>query len=312
MSKHDEQHKPVLFEEALEALAIVPDGIYVDGTFGRGGHSQGILERLGPNGRLFSFDKDAQAIEFGQRRIKDDRLTLKQGSFAMMEQLAEQNHITGNVNGILLDLGVSSPQLETADRGFSFRRDGPLDMRMDTTQGISAADWIQSASEEDMISVLKIYGEERFAKRISRAIVSARAETPITRTKQLADIIAKAHPAWEKGKHPATQSFQAIRIYINKELDDLKAVLPQALSLLCPKGRLAVISFHSLEDRIVKRFLRGEAKGDSLPREIPVAPEDIKRRVKLIGKAQRASNNEVAMNPRARSAILRVAEKLSW
>ncbi len=306
------QHHPVLFEEVLEALAIKPEGIYIDGTFGRGGHAQGILNRLGPKGRLYAFDKDHAAIRYGQEHIKDDRLILQQGSFAMMGRLARDNLLLGQVDGIFLDLGVSSPQLDTAERGFSFLRNGPLDMRMDPSHGMSAADWIQRAKEEDISHVLFTFGEERFARRISRAIVAARAEAPILTTKQLADIIAAAHPAWEHGKHPATQSFQAIRIYINRELEDLEAVLPQAIELLAPGGRLAVISFHSLEDRIVKRFLRKEAKGESLPRDLPITPQDIKRSVKLIGKSQRPSGDEVANNPRARSAVLRIAEKLSW
>lgn len=304
-------HKPVLYEEALEALAIKPDGIYIDGTFGRGGHAQGILQCLGPKGRLYAFDKDEQAIEYGRKHVKDDRLILQQGSFAMMETLAQQWQLAGKVNGILFDLGVSSPQLDSPDRGFSFMRDGPLDMRMDPSTGISAAEWLSTAAEEDIAWVLKTFGEERYAKRISHAIINARSLAPIVTTKQLAEIVAKAHPAWEKGKHPATRTFQAIRIYLNSELDDLEKVLPQALTLLTSHGRLAVISFHSLEDRMVKRFMRAQARGPSLPRHLPLPPDKVTKAMKLIGKAQRPCESETANNPRARSAILRVAEKIS-
>jgi len=310
MSDMSDAHQPVLFTEALDALAIRTDGIYIDGTFGRGGHTLGILKRLGSKGCVYAFDKDDTAIQYGRQYIMDDRLTLKQGSFTMMESVATQNHFHGKVDGILLDLGVSSPQLNEAERGFSFLREGPLDMRMDPHTGESAAEWINHASEKEIEAVLKDNGEESFAKRISKAIVAARALHPFKTTSELAAVIAKAHPAWQKGQHPATQSFQAIRIHINHELEDLKEVLPQAFRLLAPGGRLVVISFHSLEDRLVKRFFREKATGGMIPRNLPIPTRDIQKTLKIVGKAQRPSPMEVSNNPRARSAILRVAEKL--
>ena len=304
-------HTSVLFNESLEALNLDPNGIYIDGTFGRGGHSRAILERLGDSGRLYTFDKDPEAIAYARQAFADEpRFAIAHSSFADLAAQAEQWGIAGKVNGILLDLGVSSPQLDDADRGFSFLRDGPLDMRMDTTSGQSAADWIATAKQEDIASVLKEYGEERFAKRIAGAIVKARDVRPIETTKQLAGIVAEAHPAWEKHKHPATRSFQAIRIFINKELEDLKSFLEQALEVLAPKGRLAVISFHSLEDRIVKQFIQKQVKGDELPPDLPVMQSQLNRRMKKVGKMIVPSKAEVANNPRARSAKLRIAEKL--
>ncbi len=305
---HD--HLPVLFGEAIEALRISPAGIYIDGTFGRGGHSGSILERLGDTGRLIAFDKDPQAVAHGEERFREDgRFTIVQGSFAMLERVAQQNGVAGKVDGILLDLGVSSPQLDAPDRGFSFLRDGPLDMRMDNSGGISAADWLADADEAEIAQVLKEYGEERFAKRIARKIVEVRREQVITTTGQLAALIDQAVPKKEKGKHPATRSFQAIRIYINRELDDLREVLDQALRVLAPQGRLAVISFHSLEDRIVKRFIRDHARGERYPAGVPVTEEQLQRKLMPVGKVLRPSEEEVAGNPRARSAVLRVAER---
>jgi 16S rRNA (cytosine1402-N4)-methyltransferase len=308
-------HRPVLFNEVLEALAIEPDGIYVDGTFGRGGHAGGILDRLGEKGRLLAIDKDPQAVAEARSRFGgDSRFEITQGSFTQLGQLVQKGGWlqTGGVNGVLLDLGVSSPQLDDPDRGFSFRQDGYLDMRMDPTVGQSAADWLASADEYDIRKVLFEYGEERFAKRIVRAIVKAREAAPIRTTAQLAALIRDAIPAkyHEKGKDPATRSFQGIRIFINDELNDVKVCLPQALEVLKPRGRLVVISFHSLEDRIVKRFMRKEARGDDFPPDLPVPQSALSPRIKLIGKPVKASAQEVARNPRARSAVLRVAERL--
>ena len=305
-------HRPVLFDEVLAALAIRPEGIYVDGTFGRGGHAGAILERLGDKGRLLAIDKDPQAVAAAQERFGDDhRFAIERGSFAMLGQLVQARGWAQQLDGVLLDLGVSSPQLDSPERGFSFRHDGALDMRMDPEQGQSAAQWLARAEEYDIRRVLRDYGEERFAKRIAHAIVRSRAQTPITTTKQLAELIAEAIPVHEKGKDPATRSFQAIRIFINGELDDLQACLPQALAMLKPGGRLAVISFHSLEDRIVKRFFRDEAKGDNFPPDLPVPQSALTPRLRLVGKAIRAGEQEVAENPRARSAVLRVAERLA-
>ena len=309
-------HRPVLFNEVLDALAIQPEGIYVDGTFGRGGHAGAILDRLGAEGRLLAMDKDPQAVEKAIHRFGDDpRFEIKQGSFTQLRQLVQERGWlqAGGVNGVLLDLGVSSPQLDDPLRGFSFQQDGELDMRMDPDAGQSAAEWLAGAEEYDIRKVLFEYGEERFAKRIARAIVKTREQTPIRTTAQLAALIREAIPAktHEKGKDPATRSFQGIRIFINDELNDLKNCLPQALEVLKPGGRLAVISFHSLEDRIVKRFLRKEAKGDEFPPDLPVPQSALTPRVKLIGKAVRASEKEISENPRARSAVLRVAERLA-
>ncbi|TDY01140.1 16S rRNA (cytosine(1402)-N(4))-methyltransferase RsmH [Thiohalophilus thiocyanatoxydans] len=306
-----QEHLPVLLEEAIRGMNIKPDGRYIDGTFGRGGHSAAILARLGDGGRLLAFDKDPRALETAQEKFShDSRFTLVQDSFARMApHIAEQGW--EQVDGILLDLGVSSPQLDDASRGFSFQKDGPLDMRMDTSRGPTAAQWLADAGEKEIARVLKEYGEERFAKRIARAIVAARNEQPITTTKQLSAIVAAANPAWEKGKDPATRAFQAIRIYINHELDELDECLLQITDLLVPGGRLVVISFHSLEDRRIKQFMRKQSKGDDFPPDLPVMQSQLKPKMKLIGKAQRAADAEVDNNPRARSAVLRVAEKLS-
>lgn len=306
------EHRPVLFEEVLEALAIRPDGIYLDGTFGRGGHSAAILEQLGENGRLLAMDKDPQAVAVARQRFAGDpRFTIVRGSYTMLGQEVEQRGWKGKVAGILLDLGVSSPQLDDPSRGFSFRHDGPLDMRMDPDSGISAAEWLASAREAEIARVLKEYGEERFAKRIARAIVRERELTPITTTARLAKIVAEANPKWERDKHPATRSFQAIRIYINGELEELEQVLAQSVEVLAPGGRLAIISFHSLEDRRVKRFIRDEARGGDFPPDLPVTEAQMRRRLRAVGKDIRAGERELAENPRARSAVLRVAERLS-
>jgi len=312
MKAEEQQHLPVLLNEAVEALNIRKDGFYVDGTFGRGGHSQAILEQLGETGRLLAFDKDPQAIAEARRRFADDeRFSIRQDSFAMMNTHIAELGWTGKVDGILLDLGVSSPQLDDAERGFSFSQEGPLDMRMNPEQGQSAAEWLNEADDREIASVLKEYGEERFAKRIARAIVKARDEKPITTTKELSAIVAEANPAWERGKDPATRSFQAIRIFINRELDDLADCLTKVIDVLKPGGRLVVISFHSLEDRQVKRFMREMVKGDDFPLDLPVMQSQLNPKMKMIGKAIRAGKEELNNNPRARSAIMRIAEKLA-
>ena len=305
------EHRSVLLEESVDALAIRPDGIYVDATFGRGGHTALMLERLGPEGRLLAIDKDPQAIEAARSRFAGEpRLRLHHGSFAELGEFVEGCGLMGQVDGVLMDLGVSSPQLDDASRGFSFMREGPLDMRMDSSRGESAAQWLARAKEGEIAKVLKEYGEERFSKRIARAIVAAREESEITTTAQLAALVAAAVPVKEKDKHPATRSFQAIRIFVNGELDDLRACLDQVVDVLQRGGRLAVISFHSLEDRIVKRFMRDQARGDDFPLGLPVTADQLKPRLKIVGKAIRPGAEEVAANPRARSSVLRVAEKL--
>ena len=308
----ESQHQTVLLDEAVTALVTRPDGFYVDGTFGRGGHSRLILERLSPAGRLLGIDKDWAAVAAAEEQFADDeRFTIAQGSFADLSQLVTQRGMNGQLAGVLLDLGVSSPQFDLPERGFSFSQDGPLDMRMDQRRGQSAAEWINSVSEAELSRVLKEYGEERFARRMARAVVAERQKEPFTRTGRLAQVIKDANPAWEKGKHPATRAFQAIRIHINNELSDLEAVLEQAVQELAPGGRLVIISFHSLEDRLVKRFIRRQEQGDALPANLPVRDEQLNRRLRSVGKAQRASDAEVASNVRARSAIMRVAEKLA-
>ena len=307
-----EKHRPVLLEEALQGLNIKANGYYVDGTFGRGGHSGALLARLDQDGRLLALDKDPAAIAEAEQRFGDEsRFTIHQASFANLKHEVDTMGWLGQVDGILLDLGVSSPQLDDASRGFSFQQQGPLDMRMDPTQGQSAADWLATAKEQDIARVLKEFGEERFAKRIARAIVTTRQEQAITTTGQLAAIVAAAVPTREPGKDPATRSFQAIRIFINKELDDLKACLDDVLEVLKPGGRLVVISFHSLEDRMVKRFIREQEKGDSYPPDLPVTQLQLHPRLRAVGKPVRPGDEEVSTNPRARSAIMRVAERLA-
>jgi 16S rRNA (cytosine1402-N4)-methyltransferase len=305
-------HDTVLLHEAVDALVGNPAGVYVDGTFGRGGHSREILRRLGPEGRLIAIDKD-EAAEAEARALReaDERFSFVRGSFAELPQVLAD---LPAVSGILLDLGVSSPQLDEAERGFSFSHDGPLDMRMDRRQGESAAQWLARAGEDEIATVLKDYGEERYARRIAAAIVRSRAETPLVRTAQLAEIVKAAHPRWEKHHHPATRSFQAIRIHINRELDDLTDLLDAALPLLRVGGRLVVISFHSLEDRIVKRYLRDLSRPPRLPRGIPLREGEGPNTVvplQLLGKAVRAGEEEVKRNPRARSAIMRCAERVA-
>jgi 16S rRNA (cytosine1402-N4)-methyltransferase len=307
------RHITVLLDEAVEGLAVRANGCYLDGTFGRGGHSRLILEKLGPDGRLLGFDKDPLAIATGNALAAEDgRFVVVQRSFAELGAELAQRALGGQVSGILLDLGVSSPQLDDAERGFSFMNDGPLDMRMNPDAGVSAADFIASAAEEEIARVFKEYGEERFAKRMARAVVLRRAEQPFTRTADLAQVLTVANPAWEKGKNPATRAFQGLRIYINNELGDLESGLDAALENLEVGGRLVVISFHSLEDRIVKLFMRKHAKGevDKLPRDLPIIPKAFEPRLKLIGKPVFASEAELAANPRSRSAVMRIAEKV--
>lgn len=305
------EHQTVLLEEAVAALVTDPNGIYVDGTFGRGGHSRLLLSRLQSGARLVGVDKDPQAVAAGlQLAAEDSRFAMQQGSFAELPRLLAVQGIAAPVAGILLDLGVSSPQLDQAERGFSFLKDGFLDMRMNPATGQSAAEWLAHAEESEIAMVLKTFGEERFAKRIARAIASARSEHPIESTLRLAKIVADANPAWEKGKNPATRTFQAIRIYINDELGDLTRFLEQALDLLAVGGRLAVISFHSLEDRLVKRFIKQQVRGDDVPSYIPLTAAMSRPRIRAVGRAIQPGLDEVVHNPRARSAVLRVAEKL--
>ncbi len=306
------EHETVLLNEAVAALVTDPGGLYVDGTFGRGGHSSLILASLNKAGSLIAIDKDPDACSVGQQKFAaDTRFEIVQASFAELADLVAARDMTGSVSGVLLDLGVSSPQLDNPERGFSFLRDGPLDMRMDPDSGVSAADWLASAEEKEISRVLRDYGEERYARRIARAIVEARKETPITRTAQLASIVKEANPAWEKGKHPATRAFQGIRIYINKELEDLEKALAGVVDVLAKGGRLVVISFHSLEDRIVKRFIREQERGKPLPKGFPIMEKDIVRRMRSVGKAVKPGGDEVSVNVRARSAVMRVAEKVA-
>ena len=312
MSEEEFKHAPVLLEEVLNALHIHRDGSYIDATFGRGGHSLAILEKLSDNGRLLVFDKDPEAISLAQKLSRQDkRIEVCHSSFSCLSKFVEEQSLMGMVDGILLDLGVSSPQLDKASRGFSFVRDGVLDMRMDPQQGESAQDWVNTAKQEEIVKVLREYGEERFAGRIARSIVSSRVEQPITHTLQLAQLIAEAVPRHEKDKHPATRSFQAIRIYINNELNDLSLLLEQVIDILKPGGRLVVISFHSLEDRIVKRFMRSQSRGDDFPPDLPVTSDQLNPTIKLVGRALKPAAAEIEINPRARSAVMRVAEKLA-
>jgi|SRR5690554_803333 len=307
------QHVTVLLDEAVAALELSPAALCVDGTFGRGGHSRKILEQFGADGRLLAFDKDPRAIDSGrQLQQQDQRFTIIHDSFAAMRQRLDELQLCGRLDAVLLDLGVSSPQLDDAARGFSFSHDGPLDMRMDPHSGQSAAQWLAAASAEEIASVFKEYGQERFARRMAQAIVRRRADKPFTRTADLAQVITDANPAWEKGKHPATRAFQALRIKVNNELGDLQQGLQAAYDCLAVGGRLVVISFHSLEDRIVKNFMRTLAKGeqDSRPRHLPVRSEPFVPALKLVGKPVYASEQELQHNPRARSAVMRVAEKL--
>ena len=301
-------HVPVLLEEAVSVLNVREDKTYVDGTFGRGGHSAAILARLGVRGRLLALDQDPAA--HADRALQDPRLELIHARFSTMtEQLASRG--VSKVAGVLLDLGVSSPQLDESGRGFSFAHEGPLDMRMDTSRGETAAEWVDRATEEELREVIRTYGEERFAKSVAAAIVDARGRGPLVTTRQLAEVVARAVRTREPGQHPATRTFQAVRIHVNRELEELEVTLPQAARLLERGGRLAVISFHSLEDRIVKRFIRERSTGDRLPKRVPVRAKDIPpAEMKPVGKAIKATEAEVRANPRSRSAVLRVAEKL--
>ncbi|MCA1177135.1 MULTISPECIES: 16S rRNA (cytosine(1402)-N(4))-methyltransferase RsmH [unclassified Pantoea] len=305
------KHTTVLLDEAVNGLNIREDGIYIDGTFGRGGHSRLILSQLGDKGQLLAIDRDPQAIA-AAAEIQDPRFSIVHGPFSALAEYVEARGLTGKIDGVLLDLGVSSPQLDDAERGFSFMRDGPLDMRMDPTRGQSAAEWLMKADEADIAFVIKTYGEEKFGKRIARAIVERNREQPMTRTKELATVIAAAMPVKDKFKHPATRTFQAIRIWINSELEEIDTALKGAMSVLAPGGRLSVISFHSLEDRLVKRFMRDQSRGPQVPAGIPMTESQLKalggRELKTLGKLI-PGEAEVNENPRARSSVLRIAER---
>ncbi|MDU0356458.1 16S rRNA (cytosine(1402)-N(4))-methyltransferase RsmH [Paraglaciecola aquimarina] len=305
-------HQSVLLQESIDGLSIKPDGVYLDATFGRGGHSKKILSHLSANGRLIAIDRDPTAIEAAEVLADDPRFSIHHSTFSKLDMVAIELGLVGKIDGILMDLGVSSPQLDDAERGFSFMREGPLDMRMDTSKGMSAAQWLATAEEQDISQVIKEFGEEKFGKRIAHAIVNTRQITPITHTLQLAEIIDQAVPVKDKFKHPATRSFQGIRIYINSELDEIKTGLKAALNTLAPHGRLAVISFHSLEDRLVKRFMREQSRGLNVPAGMPImqAEIDAAKAMKTIGKAIKPSALELEHNIRARSSVLRVAEKL--
>ena len=305
-------HLPVLYNEVLRELKIKPNGIYIDCTFGRGGHSNGMLQQLGPEGRLLSLDRDKDAIEsdFAKEMLQDSRFELEHCCFSRLQEVVEKRGWLNKVDGVLMDFGVSSPQLDDAERGFSFMRDGPLDMRMDCTTGLSAAEWLATISEKELVQVLFDYGEEKFARRIANAVVTQRLETKLTTTKQFSDLVVEAIPYKEKHKHPATRTFQAVRIAINHELDEITAVLDQAVNILSPEGRMAVISFHSLEDRIVKRFIRDESRGRYTDSKLPMlAGEEALLRLKKCGKAIKAGREELGENPRARSAVMRIAER---
>ncbi|MCA2018257.1 16S rRNA (cytosine(1402)-N(4))-methyltransferase RsmH [Vibrio tritonius] len=311
------QHISVLLHESIDGLAIKPDGTYIDGTFGRGGHSRTILSKLGPDGRLFSIDRDPQAIAEAQK-IDDPRFTIVHGPFSGIAEYAERYDLVGKVDGVLFDLGVSSPQLDDAERGFSFMKDGPLDMRMDPTSGLPVSEWLANADLDDITWVIREFGEDKHARRIAKAIVAYRENEenePLTRTGQLAKLISEAAPkSFKEKKHPATRSFQAFRIYINSELEEIDKALNGAMNVLAPEGRLSVISFHSLEDRMVKRFMRKESKGPEVPHGIPLTQDQIKAlgsaNLKTVGKAIKPTEQEVDMNPRSRSSVLRIAEKL--
>lgn len=306
MTEAADAHLPVMLTEALDGLAIRPDGFYVDCTFGRGGHARAVLARLGFEGRLLALDKDPAAVATAEALSREDcRFAIEHASYVELKARVEQHGALGRVAGILMDLGVSSPQLDDAERGFSFMREGPLDMRMDTSRGPTAAEWLATVTETELVRVLREYGEERFAGRIAHAIVMAR---PLATTRQLAGVIEKAAPSREKNKHPATRSFQAIRIAVNRELEELESALVQAVDILQPGGRLVVIAFHSLEDRIVKRFIREQERGKPVSAKVPW-PVAHQARLRHIGKAQMPAEAETEINVRARSAVLRVAER---
>ena len=303
------EHETVLREEAVAALNVRAEGIYVDATFGRGGHARRILSQLGPSGRLLALDRDPEAVAAAEREFSDEpRFAIVQRPFSMLEKTIDERGWHKKVNGILFDLGVSSPQLDEAARGFSFLREGPLDMRMDPVRGESAAEWLQHAGEQEIADVLHELGEERYARRIARAIVRERAVAPIATTRRLAEVVAAAVPTRERSKDPATRTFQAIRLHINRELEELHAALPQAMAALAPGGRLVAISFHSLEDRIVKQFIRKQERGEELPPDLPVRQAEIRAPLRHVGRSVRPGTEEVRHNPRARSAIMRIAE----
>lgn len=307
-----EQHQPVLMTEVVDYLAVDVDGIYMDATFGRGGHAGEILRSLGDKGRLIAIDKDPAAVVYAQQQWgHDKRFKIYQGSFKKIKAIAETEGVIAEVSGLLLDLGVSSPQLDQPDRGFSFLRDGPLDMRMDPARGISAAEWLACATEKEITQVLKDYGEERYAKRIARAIVEEQTLKPIVTTVHLANVVKCAHPRWERHKHPATRTFQAIRIRINNELEDLKVCLEQSLEVLKIGGRLLVISFHSLEDRMVKRFIREHTHETMELKKLPFMPAEWRPKLKSLGRGIKPDAYAIQANPRSRSAVLRIAEKIS-
>lgn len=304
-------HVPVLLAPALERLAVRPDGLYVDATFGRGGHSEAILARLGPDGRLIALDRDPDAVACARERFGEDaRFRIVKEAFGMLGKVAEEQGVSGEVDGLLFDLGVSSPQLDDPARGFSFQHEGPLDMRMDPTTGESAARWLARADEDEIARSLKVFGEERFARRIARAIVAARKEAPIETTGRLSEVVGAAVPSRERNKHPATRTFQAIRITVNRELEQLEEALEASLQVLAPGGRLCVISFHSLEDRMVKRFMRDHAREDPALAGLPAVPPEARPKLKLVGKQVRAEEAESRGNVRSRSAVLRAAERL--
>lgn len=308
----DKTHISVLLSEAVDGLDVKPDGCYIDCTFGRGGHSSVILSRLSEQGRLFAIDRDPTAIAAAKKFADDARFHIDHQGFAHLQSIAEKHNISGKVDGILLDLGVSSPQLDEAERGFSFMKDGPLDMRMDTSRGQTAAEWLAKADVEDISWVLKTFGEEKHAWRIANAIVDSRDETPLLRTGQLAELIKKTAPQREIKKHPATRSFQAIRMYINSELEQIEKALAASLDVLAEQGRLVVISFHSLEDRLVKQFMKKHSQAKKVPRGLPISDEELNKgkKLQLIGKKQKPSKTEVEENVRSRSSVLRVAQRL--
>lgn len=305
------KHVPVLLDAVLGGLDVQSDGVYIDGTFGRGGHSKAILDRLGATGRLLAIDRDPDALaESEDSFARDPRVELIRSDFAKLDSIAVDRQLVGRVDGVLLDLGVSSPQLDRAERGFSFQNDGPLDMRMDPERGFSAAEWLRNVDEKELSRVLRVFGEETHARRIARAIVAARNDAAIETTGRLAEIVSAAVPPSSGKRHPATRSFQALRIFVNDELEQLQAALRSSLDVLKSGGRLCVISFHSLEDRIVKRFMRDESRESPEYRGMPNVPEEHRARLRIVGKAVTAEGGEVAANPRSRSARLRVAEKL--
>lgn len=306
-----EAHAPVLLTEVLEGLNVQPAGRYLDATFGRGGHTAALLARLGPGGTVVALDRDPEAMRAGRARFSGEpRLTLIRGPFGRLTELLAAAGQAAGFDGMLFDLGVSSPQLDNAVRGFSFSHDGPLDMRMDNETGMTAAVWLARAPEHEIATVIREYGEERFAKRIARAIVTARHAEPLTRTAQLAKVVAEAVPAWEPGKHPATRAFQAIRIQVNSELAEIDAALAQCIDLLNPRGRLCVIGFHSLEDGAAKRFMQRQSQEDPVYAGLPQVPPHARPRLRRVGKAVHPQDDEIRRNPRARSAILRIAERL--